>query len=96
MNSLYEEKLKLLTKYSGDTSDELLLHLKRHFPVTQVNHDWMGEPVKFIKVDDKTRILKDNKKYLVSKIYDIVHELWDSLGERKIRRTIKKYLDGIS
>jgi hypothetical protein len=47
-------------------------------------------------VDDKTRILKDNKKYLVSKIYDIVHELWDSLGERKIRRTIKKYLDGIS
>jgi hypothetical protein len=96
MNSLYEEKLKLLSKYSGDTSDELLLHLKRHFPVTQVNHDWMGEPVKFIKVDDKTRILKDNKKYLVSKIYDIVHELWDSLGERKIRRTIKKYLDGIS
>jgi hypothetical protein len=96
MNSLYEEKLKLLSKYSGDTSDELLLHLKRHFPVTQVNHDWMEEPVKFIKVDDKTRILKDNKKYLVSKIYDIVHELWDSLGERKIRRTIKKYLDGIS
>lgn len=96
MNSLYEEKLKLLSKYSGDTSDELLLHLKRHFPVTQIKHDWMEEPVKFIKVNDKTRILKDNKKYLVSRIYDIVHELWISLGERKIRRTIKKYLDGIS
>ncbi len=96
MNSIYEEKIKILSKYSGDTSDELLIHLKRHFPVTQIKHDWMDEPIKFIKVDNKTRILKDNKKYLVSKIYDIVHELWISLGERKIRRTIKKYLDGIS
>jgi hypothetical protein len=96
MNSIYEEKKSVLSKYSGDTSDDLLLHLKRHFPVTEIKHDWMEEPIKFIKIDDKTRLLKNNKKYLVSKIYDIVYELWDSLGERKIRRTIKKYLDGIS
>ena len=95
MSSLYEEKKKILSKYSGDTSDELLLHLKRHFPVTEIKHDWMNEPVKFIKVQDKTRLLAGNKKYLVSKIYDIVHLLWSSLDERKIRRTIKKYLDGI-
>jgi hypothetical protein len=96
MNSIYEEKKSVLSKYSGDTSDDLLLHLKRHFPVTEIKHDWMEEPIKFIKIDDKTRLLKNNKKYLVSKIYDIVYKLWDSLGERKIRRTIKKYLDGIS
>ena len=96
MNSIYEEKKSVLSKYSGDTSDDLLLHLKRHFPVTEIKQDWMEEPIKFIKIDDKTRLLKNNKNYLVSKIYDIVYILWDSLGERKIRRTIKKYLDGIS
>jgi hypothetical protein len=69
MNSIYEEKKSVLSKYSGDTSDDLLLHLKRHFPVTEIKHDWMEEPIKFIKIDDKTRLLKNNKKYLVSKIF---------------------------
>lgn len=96
MNHIYEEKKTILSKYSGDTSEELLIHLKRHFPVSQIKHDWMDEPIKLIKLGDKTRLLKDNKKYLVSKIFDIVSDVWFSLGERKIRRTIKKYLDGIS
>lgn len=95
MNLLYEEKKEILSKYSGDTSDELLLYLKRHFPVTEIKHDWMSEPIKFINIQDKSRLLKDNKKYLVSKIYSMVEQLWMSLGEKKIRRTIKKYLDGV-
>lgn len=90
-----EERKQILSKYVDDTSDELLTHLKRHFPVHEVNHDWMKVPMKFIQVDDKTRPLMSNKKYLVGKIYSIVVDDWISLGEQKIRRTIKKYLDGV-
>ena len=90
-----EEKKELLSKYSGDTSDELLTHLKRHFPVTEIKYDWMTEPVQFIQVDDKSRLIKNNKKYLVGFIYNLLENNWISLGEKKIRRTIKKYLDGI-
>jgi len=90
-----EEKKELLSKYSGDTSDELLTHLKRHFPVTEIKYDWMTEPVQLIQIDDKSRLVKNNKKYLVGFIYNILENNWISLGEKKIRRTIKKYLDGI-
>jgi spore coat polysaccharide biosynthesis predicted glycosyltransferase SpsG len=69
--------------------------LKRHFPVTEIKHDWMTEPVQFIQVDDKSRLIKNNKKYLVGFIYNLLENNWISLGEKKIRRTIKKYLDGI-
>ena len=90
-----EERRQILSKYSGDTSDELLLHLKRHFPVTEIKHDWMDEPIKFIKVDDKSRLLKNNKKYLVGSITNLLLNDWIGLGEKKIRRTVKKYLDGV-
>jgi hypothetical protein len=90
-----QEKNELLKKYSGDTSEELLIHLKRHFPVTEIKHDWMEESITYIKVDDKIRLLKNNKKYLVETIHNIVENNWISIGEKKIRRTIKKYLDGI-
>ena len=90
-----QEKRDLLSKYSGDTSDELLLYLRRHFPVTEIQHDWMSEPVKFVKVDDKSKLLRNNKKYLVDVISNEVEEMWISLGKKIIRRTVKKYLDGI-
>jgi spore coat polysaccharide biosynthesis predicted glycosyltransferase SpsG len=51
--------------------------------------------VLFIKIDDKSRLVKNNKKYLVGAIYNLIEDDWISLGEKKIRRTIKKYLDGI-
>lgn len=90
-----EEKKRIMLKYSGDTSNELLLHLKRHYPVTEIRHDWMNEPIKLIKVGDKTRLLKDNKKYLVGYIHNLLRDSWISLGDKIIRRTIKKYLDGV-
>jgi hypothetical protein len=90
-----QEKKDLLLKYSGDTSDELLTYLKRHFQATEIKYDWMTEPVQLIQVDDKSRILKNNKKFLVNVIYNMLETDWISLGEKKIRRTIKKYLDGI-
>jgi hypothetical protein len=90
-----QEKKDLMSKYSGDTSDELLTFLKRHFPITEIKYDWMIEPVLFIQIDDKSRLVKNNKKYLLNIIYPFVESQWISTGEKKIRRTIKKYLDGI-
>jgi len=90
-----EERRQILSKYSGDTSDELLTYLKRHFPVTVIQHDWMNDSTKLIKIQDKSRLLKDNKKYLTDRIYSIILDMWIGLGDKKIRRTIKKYLDGV-
>lgn len=91
-----EEKKKILSKYSDDTSDELLTYLKRRFPVTIVNFDWLKEPIRNISVEGKNYILKGNKKYLVGKLYAICEDTWIHLGEQKIRRTIKKYLDTLN
>lgn len=90
-----EERKEILSKYGDDTSDELLVHLKRHFPVHEHKVGWSEKPTKYIQIEDKIRPLLDNKKYLVSKISSLVEEEWMSLGVPKIRRTVKKYLDGI-
>lgn len=89
------EKKELLSNYSGQTSNNLLLHLRRHYPVVDIEHTWMDKPVKFIKVGDKVRPLDNNKKYLVSYITNILENEWISLGIPVIRKTVKKYLDGI-
>lgn len=90
-----EERKEILSKYVNDTSDELLTYLKRHFPTHEINFDWMKTPLKLIQIDDKTRPLIGNKKYLVGKIFQMIEDEWVALGEQKIRRTIKKYLDGV-
>ncbi len=90
-----EERKEILSKYKDDTSDELLTYLKRHFPVHEFKGSFMSTPIKFIQIDDKQRPLTGNKKFLVSKLSNIVEEEWISLGVPKIRRTVKKYLDGI-
>lgn len=90
-----EEKKQILSKYSDDTSDELLNYLKRHFNISEVKLDWMEKPLKFIQIDGKIRALDSNKKYLVNRIFQEIEETWIGLGTQKIRRTIKKFLDGI-
>lgn len=85
-----------LSKYGDDTSKELLLHLKRTLRTYEVNFDWLEDPIKFVVVGDKSHTLEDNKKYLVNLINQYVGDEWSHLGERMTRRTIKKFLDGIS
>lgn len=91
-----QEKKDILSNYSNETSDELLTYLKRHFPTHELKVDFIDKPLKFIQIDDKQRPLYQNKKYLVSKIYSLVEEQWINLGTPVIRRTIKKYLDGVT
>lgn len=93
------DKKDILSKYVDDTSNELLTYLKRHYPVYISNSEWirdMGiDPIKFILVGDKTHTLSGNKKFLVNKIFNDLEDHWISLGDQKVRRTIKKYLDGL-
>jgi len=89
-----EEKREILSKYNDNTSNELLTHLKRTYPVTTQKSDWMKTPIKYIQIEDKTKILTSNKKNMVDRIYSIEEDRWMSLGKPVIRRTIKKFLDG--
>ena len=90
------EKKEIMSKYDGNTSDELLTYLKRHFPVIEIKLDWMEKPLKQISIDYKTYMLERNKKYLVGKLFNYLESEWVHLGEPTLRRTIKKYLDGIT
>jgi len=89
-----EEKREILSKYDDNTSDELLTHLKRTYPITTQKLDFMKTPIKFIHIDDKTRILTGNKKATVDRLFSIEEDRWMNLGKPIIRRTIKKFLDG--
>lgn len=89
-----EEKREILSKYDNNTSDELLTHLKRSYPVTIQNLDWMTTSIKFITIDGKSKILTNNKKNIVNKIYNLEEDRWMNLGKEVIRRTIKKFIDG--
>jgi len=91
-----EEKKVILSKYQDNTSNELLTYLKRHFPVVTHKFDWVDKPFKQLSIDQKTYRLDGNKKYLVGKLFNILESDWVHLGEPLIRRTIKKFIDGIS
>ena len=94
MNITEEEKKQILSKYDGKTSDELLNHLKRNFPVSEFKFDWMKKPIKQMYVDDRSHTIEHNKKYLVGKLYGEIEDEWQHLGTEILRRTIKKYIDG--
>lgn len=88
------EKKEILSKYKDNTSDELLLHLIRKYPVTTQKLDWSDKPIKFIQIEDKSKVLTGNKKLTVNRIYSLEEDRWMSLGKDVIRRTIKKFIDG--
>ena len=88
------EKKEILSKYNENTSSELLTYLKRNFPVSELNFDWMTNPIKQIYIDDKSYHIEDNKKYLVGKLANYLEDEWTHLDNSVLRRTIKKFLDG--
>ena len=91
-----QERTNKFAKYSGNTANELLTYLKRNFRTYEVNLDWKQEPLKFVVVDDKSHHIENNKKYLVGKISNLIEDEWSHIDEPTRRRTVKKFLDGIS
>lgn len=90
-----EQENNNLSKYSGNTSDELLSFLKRNYRTYDVSLGFGDDPHKFVVVNDKSHYIKSNKKYLVNKIDIQIQERWDYLDDDIRRRTVKKFLDGI-
>jgi hypothetical protein len=91
-----QERKEILSKYLGNTSDELLTYLKRNFPVHENKLDWMEKPWKQISIDSKSYMLDNNKKFIVNKISAYIEDEWIHLPTEIRRRTVKKYIDGIS
>jgi hypothetical protein len=95
MRMTEKEINEIKSNYDGGHSPELLNHLKRHFRTFELNYDWMTSPVKMIVINEKGYSLYENKKFLTSKISNIVEDEWIHLGIPKIRKTVKYFLDGI-
>jgi hypothetical protein len=88
-----EERKHIIDKYSDNTSQEVLNHLKREFPIYSHKLEWMDKPMKFITIDDKMKTLSQSKSFLVNVIYNSIFEKFPKLNEDVIRRTIKYYID---
>ena len=91
-----QERKEILSKYLGNTSGELLTYLKRNFPVYEYKLEWMEKPWKQISIDSKSYMLDKNKKFLVNRISSYIEDEWIHLPTEVRRRTVKKYVDGIS
>jgi hypothetical protein len=88
-----QEKEDIRKKYEGNYSNEILIHLRRHFPVYEFDSKWMQSPLKQILVDDKLYMLSQNKKDLVNRISYVIEEKFPSVEKPILRRTVKYYLD---
>jgi hypothetical protein len=97
------EKNDILSKYSENTSNELLTYLRRNFPVTAYplpkyhpeTDSYRDIMIPFIVVDEKSYYVDSNKKNLVNKIFYTIEDQFTDLNTDIKRRTIKKYLDMI-
>lgn len=88
-----------LSKYSGNTSNQILTYLKRNFNTYEIgpnNYDWMDNPTKFVVVNEKSYLIDGNKKMLVNRIHNQIEDVFPTVDTVILRRTIKMFLDGIS
>jgi hypothetical protein len=88
-----QEKEDIRKKYEGNYSNEILIHLRRNYPVYEFKGKFMESPFKQILVDDKLYALSQSKKYLVNKISSVIEEIFPSVEKPILRRTVKFYLD---
>jgi hypothetical protein len=86
------DKNEILTKYSGNTSEEVFNYLRRHYPlkVTKSEHFTF----EYIIINDKM-VRLGSKKELVNRIFNELdaEEKFTNLDTSLVRRTIKMYLD---
>lgn len=86
------EKNDILSKYSGNTSDEVFNFLRRNYPKKTTNS--VHFTFDYILINDKIQYL-GSKKELVNRLYYNIEELekFQNVEKSVIRRTIKIYLD---
>lgn len=88
-----EEKEDIKKKYEGIHSKDLLNHLKRNFPIYELDFKFRDHPLRQIYVDEKLYDMSGNKKFLVNKISSSVEESFPHIEKGTLRRTVKYYLD---
>jgi hypothetical protein len=92
-----EEKDEFMSKYTEDeTSPEVLNYLKRHFQTYKIDILTLNEPEVMISIDGKSYFVRSNKKRLVNKLFYTIQDSFSNIDEKIVRRTIKKFIDGIS
>ena len=92
-----EEKDEFMSKYTEDeTSSEVLNYLKRHFQTYKIDIPTFNEPEVMISIDGKSYFVRSNKKRLVNKLFYTIQDSFTNIDKKIVRRTIKKFIDGIS
>ena len=94
------EREEILNKYNeGNTDKQILLFLKRHFPISKpfenskfFDQDFMKDRI-MIQIDDKLLSVNDNKKSLVNRLFNEIDEVFPGVDVSLKRRTIKKFVD---
>lgn len=69
-------------------------YLEETFKTYTLGSEYTG-PIKYIDVGGKSRLVLNNKKYLVNLLYNNLPDEMKSLDPVIVRRTIKNYIDNI-
>ena len=88
------QKEEIRKKYRDNISEEVLIHLRRNFPIS--SHSFVSgsiDPFKMIHVGGKSYFIDKNKKFLVNKLSSVIENLFPSVDIPTKRRTVKYYLD---
>lgn len=87
-----EEKEDILSKYT-EADDKILLHLRRNYPIFDVQEDMQEFFGKYrIMVDDKSYPVRRNFNTLVNLIDLELRDVFPGVSDKKRRQTIKKYV----
>jgi hypothetical protein len=82
-------------KYREGTSDEILIHLKRNFPIYVIKYDWMETPVRMINIYSKSLPIVNNKKDVKKRLFFFLEERFPDVSASVLNKTLKKFLDMI-
>lgn len=74
--------------------DTIYQYLEETFKTYTIDSEHVG-PIKYINVHGKSRLVLNNKKYLVNLLYNNLPDEITSLDPVIVRRTIKNYIDNI-
>jgi hypothetical protein len=90
-----QEKKDILNQYENqETSDAVLIHLRRNFPLKSTEGYYLGKHY-YIVVGDKMKPFINSKKGLTNGIFWEIKGNFPGMDESILRRTIRKYLTGL-
>jgi len=90
-----QEKKDILNQYKNqEINDNVLVYLRRNFPLKSMEGVFLGKQY-YIVVDDKYRPLLNSKKDLTNLLFWEIKGNFPGVEEGVLRRTIRKYITGL-